>query len=103
MIKRIIIIIGAAAVIAGYSASLASAGTPVNWHARTCGTFRTWEHNRTQANLITLGSDSLHVAWRSPGIHYGLGSDVWGLVADIRSGAPGKYVTADVRYISKDC
>jgi hypothetical protein len=93
----------AASALAVTLAGPASASAPVNWTQRTCAAFAAWERHGTTGSLETVAADSFHVSWRGTGSRYGLGSDVWGLVADVRSGAAAKYVTEDERYISKDC
>ena len=69
---------------------------PVNWTARTCSAFATWERHPTTGHLDTLVTDSLHVSWRY------LGADVWGLYADVRTGSV-KYVDTGKQDIAQDC
>ena len=89
-------VIATAATVAAFIMPAHAAVKPVNWTARTCSAFATWERHPTTGHLDTLVTDSLHVSWRY------LGNDVWGLYADVRTGSV-KYVDTDKQYVAQDC
>ena len=97
MIKAITAGIAAAGIAVTVFALPASASTtPPSWTQRTCSAFAAWEKRPSNANLVTLASDSLHAPWRY------LGNDVWGLYSDVRSGSV-KYVSDDEQQTYTDC
>ena len=76
----------------------AATTTAPDWAQRTCTAFAAWQEHPTSANLVTLGTDSLHVPWKY------LGEDVWQLVRDVRAEGPhGKYVSDSAQYAYQDC
>lgn len=95
---RAALLSAAVAIVALLSVTASASASPaINWKANTCEAFSHWEHSRTTANLDRMATYSLHVPWRY------VGEDAWGLTGDIRSGAPAKYVKADIRYFTQDC
>jgi hypothetical protein len=76
-------------------AALVSPAHHVNWTARTCVAFSTYEHHKSTANLITMLIDSTHVPFKY------LGWDVAQLYVDARSGT--KYADDDRQQAFSDC
>lgn len=99
MIKAITAGVAIAAGLTGLALAVpAQAGTPVNWTARTCAAFATWDHNPTAGNLAALGRTSTRAPWKY------LGGDVWQLYGDVRAdGMSGKYVRKDRQFVRIDC
>ena len=96
MIKRITAGIGAAALaVTAFALPASAAARPVDWTQRTCSAFAAYEAHPTAGRLVTLGTDSLHVAWKY------LGADVWQLVNDVH--AQPEYVRDDEQYAYEDC
>ena len=101
MIKYITAGIAAAGLAVTAFALPASASThkPVNWTARTCSAFRTWDRHRSEGRLAVLVVDSTHL-----GRSY-LKADVGQLYADASSPSKkaAKYLGDDATYVNQDC
>lgn len=68
---------------------------------KTCAAFAAWEKHPSAANIDAMLADTFTMTWSGDSKY--VGGDAASLYGDWRSGAAGKYVNDDVKYMREDC